>query len=119
MKAIAYILKFRKLALCIACGATSLVIWAGLAHMGSPWVLVALVSLPALYHEASMKCQWNIGRCLEQMGKQVCHNSPDNGIPSNEAWDAAVFDIRKRGHLHSSLTATHYVSLNRIMLTYA
>ena len=119
MKPLQFILKFRRLALCIALAAYIFVIWAGLAHMGSPWVLVALVSLPALLIEAAIRCQWNKARCFEQLGRQLLHNSPEDGVASNGAWQNAVYRINKYGHLHANLTAHYLKSGDIIMIQFA
>lgn len=118
MKALQFMLKFRKGALCVCCGASVLVIWAGLAHMGSPWVLVALASLPALYHHCAVQCERNIGRCLQQLGKQTTHHAARDGSPSNAAWDAAVRDVYAKGHLHYNLEATYSAKIDHVILTF-
>lgn len=108
MKAISFILKFRKMVFMVCCAATILCIWAGLAHLWTAWVLVSLVSLPALYHHAAIQCERNRGRCFEQMGRQIVHNTPDvtgREVPSNAAWQRAVKEINDKGHLHAYVDA--------------
>lgn len=121
MKALQYIFKFRRGLLVVCCVATILVIWAGLAHMGSPWVLVALLCWPALYHHAAVQCERNVARCMEQMGQELLHNTtdvPGRSVPSNAAWSRAVLEVKRKGHLHAYVDAWYDFGVDEIKLTF-
>lgn len=95
------------------------VIFCGLAHVGSPWMLIALIGLPAILIESAVKKEVNVGRCMEQLGKMTLHNANEDGIPSNAAWNLAVLDIRRHGHLHAYVDARYDMARDRIILDFA
>lgn len=105
MKLLQFMWKFRRGRLLLSLAAYPVCAVLGLTHMGSPWMLLSCIFLPALMIEGAVKCWVNRFRCVEQMGRQVAHNVDEDGKPTNAGWDKAVLRICKDGHLYAYVHA--------------
>lgn len=75
---------------------------AGVAVYG-PWC--ALLAEPGPAIERRLKSHHRT------LGYMITHNQPDDGTPSNAAWNAAVITIEREGHLYAD-ASFKYTSFN-------
>lgn len=121
MKTLQFAMKFRRWQTIIFGAFYPVVIACGLAHLGDPWMCVALIGLPAVLIECALKCERNRARCYEQMGRELLHNVPDipgRQVPSNAAWQLAVRQIQSKGHLHAYVDAKYDEKSDVILLNF-